>query len=99
MTYQHDGRALRRRNLAVRFLLGASASIAFIWGSVPLPASADPAPTQNDTTDHVHSGNGTHNNNIFSTNSPTHTRGYQNTDASTAGVATTLQNATYKNTN
>src|SRR5258708_9041605 len=97
MTYQHDGRALRRRNLAVRFLLGASASTAFIWGSVPLPVSADPEPTQNDTIDHVHSGNGTHNNNIFSTKSPTHTQGYQNTDASTAGGATSIQNAMCKN--
>jgi hypothetical protein len=97
MTYQHDGRALRRRNLAVRFLLGASASTAFIWGSVPLPVSADPKPTQNDATDHVHYGNGTHNNNIFSAKSPTHTHGYQNTDASTAGGATSIQNAMCRN--
>jgi hypothetical protein len=97
MTYQHDGRALRRRNLAVRLLLGASASTAFIWGSVPLPASADPKPTPNDATDHVHYGNGTHNDNIISTGSPTHTQGYQNTDASTAGGATSIQNAMCRN--
>ena len=81
----------------MRLLLGASASTAFIWGSVPLPAGADPGPTQNDTTDHVHYGNGTHNNNILSTNSPTHTQGYQNTDTSTAGGATSVQNAMCRN--
>lgn len=97
MTYQHDGRAPRRRNLAVRFLLGASTSTAFIWGSAPLPASADPGPTQNDTAEHVHYGNGTHNDNIISTGSPTHTQGYQNTDASTAGGATSIQNAMCRN--
>lgn len=81
----------------MRFLLGASASAAFIWGSVPLPASADPEPTQNDATHHVHYGNGTHNNNIFDTKSPTHTRGYQNTDVSSAGGATSIQNAMCRN--
>jgi hypothetical protein len=97
MIYQHDGRALRRRNLAVRFLVGASASTAFIWGSVPLPASADPEPAQTDATDHGHYGNGTHNGNIFSTRSPTHNQGYQHTSTSTAGGATSIQNAMCRN--
>ncbi|MEV7968727.1 hypothetical protein AB0O34_22490 [Sphaerisporangium sp. NPDC088356] len=40
-----------------------------------------------------HDGNGTRNRNIFSVKSPSINRGYQHTSASTAGGATTVQNA------
>jgi hypothetical protein len=93
MMRQHESRELRRRNLAVRFLVGASASAAFVWGSVPLPASADPEPAQTDTADYGHYGNGTHNRNILSMKSPTHNHGYQHTSTSTAGGSTSIQNA------
>jgi hypothetical protein len=96
MIFQHDGRASRRRKLAARFLVGASASAALIWGFGVLPASADPEPDQTNTTDHIHYGNGTRNRNIFSTRSPTHNQGYQHTSTSTAGGATSVQNAMCK---
>jgi hypothetical protein len=96
MICQSEGRALRR-NLAVRFLIGASAATAFLWSFAPLSASADPEPTQTEITDISHGGNGTNNHNSFSVKSPTNNHGYQHTSSSTEGGVTSIQNAMCKN--
>jgi hypothetical protein len=85
-----DDRASRRTRRAVGLLGGVSVSILFVWGSVPLAASADTEPKPTNRIDH---GNGTRNRNIFSLKSPTHNRGYQHTSTSTAGGRTSVQNA------
>jgi hypothetical protein len=97
MTSQQDGRAFRKRNIAVRLLIGASVSTAFLCCSAALPASADPEPIDMNSTEQGHYGNGTHNRNIYSLKSPTNNHGYQHTTTSTAGGVTNIQNAMCKN--
>jgi hypothetical protein len=77
----------------VRFPAVAATSAAFVWGFAPLPASADPEPAQAQAADHGNFGNGGRNRNIFSMESPTYNKGYQHTSTSTAGGATSIQNA------
>jgi hypothetical protein len=97
MTCQQDGRAFRKRNTAIRLLIGASVSAVFLSCSSAHAASADPEPIDMNSTEQGHYGNGAHNRNIYSLKSPTNNHGNQHTTTSTAGGVTNIQNAMCKN--
>lgn len=109
MICQHYRISLARRTVAVCFLAGVAALTTLIGVITPSPASAraERPSTQHTARDgggddddrggvRSHDGNGTRNRNIFSVNSPSSNRGFQHTSASTAGGATTVQNALCK---
>jgi hypothetical protein len=108
MICHHNGRVLGSRSLAVYFLACAFTSIAVILGISSSPASADTehrkakrtshgSDTDRDGDDyHSHDGNGSRNRNIISVKSPVKNHGYQHTSSSTAGGATSIQNALCK---